>query len=71
MSSSKRRKSEASVPHRVQALFCDNCSSLALAQLDKKVLCDLCLIDIVKAGSREDIDKIAPLSLSSRVKYHR
>jgi hypothetical protein len=59
---------DVSVPHQVQAVFCDNCSSLALAQLDKTVLCDQCLIDIVKAGSREDIEKIAPLSLSSRTK---
>jgi hypothetical protein len=71
MSSLKRRNIGVSVPHQVKAVFCDNCSSLALAQLGKKVLCDLCLIDIVKAGSREDIDKIAPLSLSSRAKQHR
>ena len=67
----KKETSTKHILHRVQAIFCDNCSSLALAQLNKKNLCDQCLIDIIKVGGRKNIEKISPLCLSSLSEQHR
>jgi hypothetical protein len=43
-------------------IFCDNCPTLALAELDAAPLCDACLLEAVRSSDDDRIaDKIAPL----------
>ncbi len=43
-------------------IFCDNCSSLAVAELDGAPLCIRCLLETLKRGEYSIIsDHIAPL----------
>jgi len=47
-------------------IFCDNCSSLALAELDRAPLCERCLLASVRGSSALTlIKKIAPLSFEA------
>ena len=51
------------MPHQYIQIFCDNCSSLALARLGGIHLCTSCLVNVVAAHSSEDIAKITQLKL--------
>ncbi len=53
------------ISNPVQAIYCDNCDSFALAQMEDKFLCDRCLINIIEEGGHQDLEKISPLNLSS------
>ena len=43
-------------------IFCDNCATLALAELDDAPLCESCLMDAVnQSADRQIANRIAPL----------
>lgn len=47
-------------------VFCDNCSTLALAKLENAPLCEECLIKSVMSAQQDDItEKITPLFFGS------
>ena len=54
------------MPYQFTQIFCDHCSSLALARLDGIHLCTQCLVNVVTAHRSNDIAKISPLKFSSR-----
>jgi len=48
-------------------IFCDNCSSLALAELDDEFLCADCLLDHVSSGDLAELTlDIRPLVINAR-----
>ena len=51
------------MPHQYIQIFCDNCSSLALARLGGIHLCTSCIVNVVAVHPSEDIAEITPLKL--------
>jgi hypothetical protein len=60
-----------STSYHVSPVFCDNCSSLALAQFGDGALCTRCLTAIVSARHPRSYMEIAPLeNFSCRIKKY-
>ncbi|MCU0663829.1 MAG: hypothetical protein MUC50_16055 [Myxococcota bacterium] len=54
-------------------IFCDNCASLAVAELDRAPLCMVCLLEELRKGGpcRESVNRrISPLKVRLEQRHH-
>lgn len=62
-----------SIMMNLPPIFCDNCSCLALAELDDAPLCGSCLINALPKGATVEGIRVAPLQFwnaSSGIAHH-